>query len=1008
MKSPETSPFTPSRFRIETALLAALFLAMPVGLAAPFSAQSFESHAQNPGDPAFAQLPYVVLFVATEGHANSANETPPHFGLDVISASNPSAHGPAGGLYALLPDGSVEKLFPLPHHESISGLIDTPQGLLHKGAVVEPNVSEDGRTVYFSYFHDAKWKPNSGGYQNLKISYKGADLYRLDVGPLVDDPSTDPTTLAVKRLTFKQYAGPPKNNVSQTVADRNKDALNPGLATTFAATAYWGTINMHMIELRTQEGLKALFVSNRARIANSNEQVGDANHNFNLYTADILPDGSLGPAEQTQFYTTTSALSPMPLRNGYAFSYQSSTNEVRRWDIQAVDSEGRWKPLLGYAHGSELFHLGSLVVDIDGQGNPKDWFVGLKYYHFNDGGFGNLHRVPVADAGTNVFRQLAWGVSPRQTSNLLTLGVSAADGPSPKILVGGQLRFVGKFSSPRAGRIGGEYLMSYTETSANRWLLDADGNKGIWEAYITYRPNLTPFGPHDPIDPVSGTGLYTVVRDTTNQYDLIWPTPLLTWKERTGDRRQRLDPPIIPAKTSIRPGEPFARVGTSSVWNTDVRPFDCYLGNGGRPFNPNTVNGNEDIAVLRSQDGLRYVPDPNDFCKYLSPAEVLGIRINLTSNRTDLSAMYNRGYESDGGKQKEAVTRLGFYSVVDENQADQSFQARIPADAPFDFHLMDRKYGMKLVDVRSWHSLKPRETRNDCGGCHQHEAGFGIPFAGTEAAFKPPLDFTDTTPVINYDAACKPVVQTMPSPAEGIPEWVSDIWPGFDQHCGSCHNAIGSNDVAALAAYDYVDEKSAYTRMKQRNFANSDLGALGSPIFWAAYGERTDGRINSLPEYTPNYLGGVWGYRFSAIHATSPGLCSAANPTWANWVRDLGLWIDNHMPRDTGTSAYGFDFDRFHPTADMALTEPTRLRIGYWDDTGTVSLTLALNGTTLLNQPALSNGSFVVSLPPWVQLGDTIEITVEDATGNRRKKSRTRRQLVDAFGTRGKTPFEPR
>jgi len=116
-----------------------------------------------------------------------------------------------------------------------------------------------------------------------------------------------------------------------------RHAVNPALASD--PIDYWGTIDMHMIELRTQDGLKAVWVSNRARLGNSNSWFGDPNHNFNLYIADILKDGSLGPAHQFQYYTTTSALSPIPLQNGLAFSYQSSTDEPRRWDMQAIDSE---------------------------------------------------------------------------------------------------------------------------------------------------------------------------------------------------------------------------------------------------------------------------------------------------------------------------------------------------------------------------------------------------------------------------------------------------------------------------------------------------------------------------------------------------------------------------------------------------------------------------------------------------------------------------------------------
>jgi hypothetical protein len=977
------------RSSLRRALLFASPLALLLALVPAAGAQTWDTATQNPGNPKYHQPNYPVLFVASTGHANEVSQQPPHLGMDVLSASNPSTQGSGGGLYAFLPTGAVKKLFPLAAHEGVANLIDTPSGQLWRGAVVEPNMSEDGRKVYFAYFHDASFEPSGGGYLSWKISYKGADLYRLDLGPLIDDPLVDPATLPVRRLTFKQYEGSPKSNVSQTVADRTRGAVNPTLAQQTAGLNYWGTIDMHLIEMRTRAGLKAVWVSNRARVNNSNDQMGDQNHNFSLFIADFLPDGSLGPPQQWQYYTTTSALSPIPLRQGLAFSYQSSTAEVRRWDIQWIDSEGRWKPLIGYAHSSELFHLGSLAVERDAGGNLVDWFIGQKYYHLNEDSFGTLHRVRLSDAGTNVFQPLYWGVSPRQLSQQLTVGAIDVDAPSPRVIVDGQPVYVGKFASPRAGRVGGEYYMAYTPTSANRWLLDADGRLCQWEAHIAYRPNLQPFRPHDPVDVAQGKGLFTVVRDTTAQYDLFWPTPVLSWLERTGEAQQGVAEPIVDPSSPIPSGQPFAQVGTSALWNTDVRPYDCYLG-AGRPFSPNQINSNEEIQIVRAQEGLRYLQDPGDFCGYLLPETVLGIRINITSNRTDFQYLSTPGYETDAAGKSESVETLGVYSVVAENQSDQSFQGVIPSDVPFEFHLLDRRYGMKLVDVRSWHSLKARETRNDCGGCHQHEAGFGIPFAGTEASSKPPFDFVSRTTYVDYDADCKPVLRTAASPTLSTPEWKADVWPGFDQHCGDCHNLTRSSDAAALAALDYDDEQEAYNKLRFRHYAGGELGALGSPAFWAAYGARTDGRNNDLPQYAPNYPAGTWGYRFSSIHASDPGLCAAANPEWASWVRVLGEWIDNHMPRDTGANAYGYKYDRFPPTVEFGLTPSrTHLRVGYWDDRGSVTLEFRLNGARVGTLPAALNGFFVVPWPATLQPSDHVTVIAKDGAGNRQIKGKT-------------------
>ncbi len=982
MQAPSPRPF----------VLTALALALGLGST---HAQSWERAVDHPGDPGYVQLDYPVAFVATTGHADPGTQTAPHFGLDVISASNVSPHGNGGGLHVLLPDGAVKKLFPLPVHDAEPGLIDTPTGELWRGAVVEPNVSENGRTLYFAWFHDATWEWNGGGWQSAELSFKGADLYRLDVGPLLDDPSTDPATLAVKRLTFKQYNGPAKTNVTQTAASRLAHAANPSLALSGAAN-YWGTIDMHLVEMRTATGLKAVWVSNRARLGNSNLEFGDPNHNFNLYIADIRSDGSLGPAEQWQYYTTTSALSPTPMRDGISFSYQSTTEGARRWDIQAIDSVGRWAPLLGYAHRSELFHLGTLIARPDGAGGIEDHFIGVKYYNLNDGGFGQLHTLLTKDAGVNTFQPGVFATVPVQLSTLLTIGVTAEDAPSPTVQVGGETRYVGKFSSPRAGRFGGEYLMAYTPTSANRWLNDAEGNTGVFEAYIAYRPNLEPFEPHEPVDVDAGRGLRTLIADATKGYDAIWPTPLLSWMERTGKPRQDFQMSVVHPTTPIARGLPFAEVGTSAIYNTDLRPYDCYRANtGSTPWHPNELTANENIAMNESVDGLRYVQDPDDFCHYLQPETVLGIAVNITSNEVDADAPDQPGYETDTLGQKELMERLGVYSVADENEADWSFMARIPANTPFDFHLLDVRYGMKLVDVRSWHSLKPRERRTNCGGCHQHEAGTAIPFQGKEASRKPALDMTRETKYVTYDADCKPQLAVASTPTRSMPEWTEDVWPGFDQHCGACHNATVSTNTAALAALDYVDEANAYRRIRGRKYANSIQGALGSPAFWAAYGARTDGRDNDLPQYQPNYPAGDWGFFHSDVHATAPGLCAASNPAWAEWVHTFGLWIDNHMPRDTGQTPYGSKFDRFPPTIDFGLTDDlASLRVGFWDNRGVQHVEVFVNGIRLGALVSLPNGSFTVPVPSFTAF-DRIKLVATDGRGNRNIREKTVQELLD-------------
>ena len=75
-------------------------------------------------------------------------------------------------------------------------------------------------------------------------------------------------------------------------------------------------------------------------------------------------------------------------------------------------------------------------------------------------------------------------------------------------------------------------------------------------------------------------------------------------------------------------------------------------------------------------------------------------------------------------------------------------------------------------------------------------------------------------------------------------------------------------------------------------------------------------------------------------------------------MQRLGQWIDHHMPRDTGASPFGFQADRYPPTVDFAVTARGRMRVGFWDDRGTVALTFQLNGQTAAILPARPNGAF--------------------------------------------------
>ena len=944
------------------------------------SAQSFKTALTASDNDDFYQPNYPLIFVSApikeEGNSSGGLTGNYKLGTDVLSANNPSG---GNKLWILLPDGQTKLLFPLPIHLE-QNLIDTPENMLNSGSVIEPNLSEDGKTVYFSYFHNADDKLSQSGLPQL-----GADLYSINISALLHDYSFAPESLMAKRLTVANVT---TNGILGT-KELYKDALNPTLKNN--GSHRWGSVYMHAEEMRTKEGLKLIYVSDKRRTSNSNKGMGYANHNFNLFSADIGDDGSLSNHQQFQYYTTTSALSPNRLRNGIAFSYQATTQDARHWQVQGINSAGQWYPIFGYGNSPEAAHLSTFCVKEKGQ-NPGDYLIATSYYNLNNNGFGALHSLKLSMAGMNAYDLPNAGVIvPRQIgSKLLTKGVTVGDLPS-KMHNGKSL---GKFTTPRCG-MADELFFAHTTTSANQRGFDNDNSKGIYKSYIGYRNNLEPFDATAEVNIDAGKGIAKIISDDTGTVNLLWPLPILSWQQRTGDIQQTYSAPAVASNTNIQAGNPYAQVGTSALWNTDRRPFDCWLGNQGQvPFSPNKANKNmnaETQELVNQSAGLNRVQNQADFCEYLLPENVLGIAINLTSNK--LRGSYGN-YQSMGESARETSRLLGVYSVKD--QQDQSFKAIIPANVPFDFHLLDRKTGLKLTDTRSWHSLQPEESRTDCGGCHQHEKAKAIPFEDTFAAQNEPMNMVNETKFIDYDAMCLPEIKTSSLPSLATLEWATDVWPGFDRNCSSCHNSDNSSDEQALTALSYVNEEDAYKKLTTRNFISQTLGALGSSAWWAARGKRTDGRNNDLEKYQPEYSKKMWGFRHSHIHQEKNNLCDGNSPDEAKWVYKFGHWIDNFQHRDVGSGPYNTKLDRYHPTVNSSILGACTsgdLHVGWWDDSGQIKrISVSVNGESRFELMDQTNGSKQISLG-LLEPEDSIKVSVEDPTGNNQHYQKSFKEL---------------
>ncbi len=941
-----------------------------------------------------------IVFVGGEilSDPNNANKGKFETGLDVVAVVNQSK----GSKIYYLNDttGAIELLFPIAGaHET---LIDAPIG---DGAVSDsPSIGSDGRTLWFAWSH----KNNSDDSDYFSIY--GADLYSVDLTPKLNNPNLNLNQLTIKRLT-------------PFTPNKHDHAMNPYLASFAEREPNRGNYFVGPVEMTTEQGKVLVYGWDGRRLQNSNDQRQYHNRNINLFTSEIYPDGNLGPPNQFQYYTTTSAFSPFRLlRGGVGFTYQGTTTDSRHWEQQLSDSNGKWYPGLGYGRNPLAAHLGTACMKNIGVDQGEN-IVSTIYYQANNNGYGGLVRLPISMLGQNDLKiSNSFKVTGQFGDVQITSNVTVADNPSGKASNG---KYYGKFSSPACAEPDVIYF-SHTPTSANGRLDDDEGKRFWFRPYIGGAGPINGQSGLDPFDPVLDIGKHffkivdgAVLPDANGKiYWAAFPVPVITWSERTGDTasEQPFQPTIVAPNTGITPGMPYAIVGTSNLQNTDRVPMDCLYGN--KPWNPNS-NWSSQEANIRATAFLRALVAPysqTDFCadgarggkewgsQGIDPVNILGLQISLTSNEaTDYKGTVAQSFGTDSSGARQELETKRLLGIIDTrgrttnlpgtNMLDTSVKALIPANAPFEFSLLDSLTGMSFTNVNSWHALKPGEQRADCGGCHQHSHdGKGYAFTGSIADQSPAIDLVNTIQYLDYDAFCTPIVKTTTDPvARKIPDF-TDVYAGMDQHCGSCHNSLRSSNTLAKAALSYSDEASAIAELNNNGYLGlGDGAALESMAFWAARGMRTDRRDNNIASYAPSHASGNHGFK----HSPHPNLCDGSNLAAAQWVYKFGYWLDNHSIRSI-KAGYGAHFDRFHPVVDGALTDrtnclPTELLIGFWDETGSVAeLQILQNGARIDNNQYqnLPNGSIKIPLSG-MSSSDTIEVIAIDAAQNRQLYSKT-------------------
>ncbi len=992
----------------------------------PLPVPRFDTWKTKPGT--FKKPDYPIVFVAS--YRDSAVWNGGNFGTDVTEVGVP-----LGGqqLWIVLPNGVAKKLFPIPsvHAAEVDAPINDPSVPHIIGSVVEPSISIDGTLVYFTYVHDATNLPQfccqSTGHSNFEGWTLGGDLYVIDLEPLINNWSLAPAQLEFSRLT-------------QTLPGQEyADAMNADAAETTENNFPAGVVYTGAIEIDTAYGRKLLYTGTQRQLGNSNTRQNRKNRNFNLFSADIdfvSNEYELSNIKQEQYYTTTSAISPNRMRVGYAFSYQANTEENRQWHMQQVIGH-QWTPLYGYGIGNEAAHLSTFCVknNHSAQLPAGDYELVAQYYNINNNGFGAVISQPMVDVGKNIYNDpVTYGVVPKQYNSVkITSGVITSDNPGP----------IGKFTTPGCGGPD-ELFLAYDPGIANHK-----------NQQHTYNPEIV-FTDLEAANPSTNPSAYQpVVRAKTAKWSALWPKPVIDWTHRLtgvpdpgGNAQQQ--PPTSPIDNNFPEpaGSPFGMLGTSALYNTDVTPIDCrftandyydpFEQNDGKV--DNLYNNIANLSRLMVEDTTGTLTgnilNQTGSCTMPGMSDIFGIALYLTSNRISENSFSsnNRGYSTDKNSSKESKRLLGVFELGMLGQLDSSFKAIVPANAPVEFHLID-KNGAKLADVRSWHSLKPMETRVDCGGCHNHriEPGSSIDWSTSDSssALISPLDTVRQTTYIEYDAMCQPQLASSTNPVMDIPVW-QDISADLDANCNSCHEQNATPTVA-----DDGRQAFSYDQTKLNSFSNGNpvagnpldqlfsrkyidrYGANSSRLFWAAYGARTDGRYNDRVQYQPEFPDystcsngspEKCGYRFSSIHA-SLQICDGTNPAAARWVHELAQWIDNHAPADMPGKSYQYHYDRYHPTVDAALVpgtdclHPSEFKVGFWDDSGSLAaLDIQLNGAPWGNPPSSpANGFHTVSLGggdisgvlDWIiTVKATDTATAPSITGNQQTYEKTVAELV--------------
>ncbi len=371
-----------------------------------------------------------------------------------------------------------------------------------------------------------------------------------------------------------------------------------------------------------------------------------------------------------------------------------------------------------------------------------------------------------------------------------------------------------------------------------------------------------------------------------------------------------------------------------------------------------------------------------------------------------------------------------------EGNPDTSFMARIPADTPFTFQMIDED-GLALTMAQTWHQVRPGEVRNNCGGCHAHSQP-PLPIANTVAG-QPnyqPVDLTKMVTLLTRDGSGATILKTDPPGAVNV-EFLRDIRPVLQRSCLPCHSA--TNAPGGLVLDDYASYNGLpgdYARLADDSDARWGFKPVISTgtwrqsnasryirmfqsrrslLIWKIFGRRMDGWTNadhpteSVPGNATTLPSGAdpnsadLDYTGTLMPPTGSGVPQLSEDEKMRFAR----WIDLGCPINTGTgsdAAFGWFLDDVRPTLTVSRprqnqngTPLNEIRIGVSDaNSGISNTTLSVIADFPVNGAApgaelAGQGTFInpgiFSIPLQTPIGalspSHITAAVSDAQGNR-------------------------